>query len=87
MSERPKRKAVKKTNKGLATIRVASHTENVPLMPPGPAWKHGDLGPSNITVVEHVNPKATDHQTVTRDGVSDIVQELYLERSKQEKEP
>ena len=86
MSVRPKRKAVKKTNKGLATIRVASHTETVPLMPPGPAWKHGDLGPSNITVVEHVNPKATDHQTVTRDGVSDIEQEWYLERSKQEKE-
>ena len=52
----------------------------VPLLPPGPAWKHGDLGPSNITVVEHVNPKATDHQTVTRDGVSDII-----ERANQEK--
>ena len=36
MSERPKRKAVKKTNQGLATIRVASHTETVLPVPPGP---------------------------------------------------
>ena len=34
-----KRKADKKTNQGLATIRVASHTETVLPVPPGPPCK------------------------------------------------
>ena len=59
MSVRPKRKAVKKTNKGLATIRVASHTETVLLMPPGPAWKQPNT--------EKISPTLTSAKKVSSD--------------------
>ena len=80
-----KRKADKKTNQSLATIRVANNTETVSPVPPGPSSKHGDPGQSKNTVVEHDNSIATDHQIDTRYGVSDIEQEWYLERSRQKK--